>query len=108
MRNQQSESGEIMKDAIPNCRAFSGDSAGFYPRPGIFYESPLLPRRPSVMASWADQLCGHLGFLPAAASGVYDRPLCAGPLSTPPGPSHEKASQVVWLASSFEMPLLWQ
>jgi len=62
-----------MKDATPNCRAFSGDSAGFYPRPGIFYESPLLPRRPSVMASWADQLCGPPGFPPEAASGGYDR-----------------------------------
>jgi hypothetical protein len=46
-----------------------------------------------------------LGCLQLLAPGVYDRTWLPGPLSAPPGPPHEKASQVVWLASRSEMLL---
>jgi len=82
--------GRSTNEAHPICRAVFGNSAGSDLRPGIFYPAP--PRSSPIACQLppSGQIKRSLaGFPPAAASGIYDRPLCPEPSPVPPGPSHE-------------------
>jgi len=46
-----------------------------------------------------------IGGLQREKPGICGGPWCPGPLPVPPGPSREKASQVVWHVSSSEVHL---